>query len=51
MPEVHRWNEALKSTHLEFSEALTAPNGKTPMPFDAWRNGARPSSTELFGDL
>jgi hypothetical protein len=33
MPEVHRWNEALKSTHLEFSEALTAPNGKTPMPF------------------
>ncbi len=26
------------------------PEGKAPMPFDAWRNGARPSATELFGD-
>jgi methionyl-tRNA formyltransferase len=30
---------------------VVQPEGKTPMPFDAWRNGARPSSTELFGDL
>ncbi len=27
------------------------PEGKPAMSFDAWRNGARPSSTELFGDL
>jgi len=27
------------------------PEGKGPMPFDAWRNGAQPASAELFGDL
>jgi len=30
---------------------VVQPEGKTPMPFDAWRNGAQPSSDELFGDL
>jgi len=25
------------------------PEGKAPMPFDAWRNGARPAHDELFG--
>jgi methionyl-tRNA formyltransferase len=25
------------------------PEGKASMPFDAWRNGARPASDELFG--
>ena len=27
------------------------PEGKAPMPFDSWRNGARPVPGELFGDL
>ena len=27
------------------------PEGKGPMDFAAWRNGAQPSSEELFGDL
>lgn len=27
------------------------PEGKSPMPFDAWRNGARPGPDELFADL
>ena len=27
------------------------PEGKPAMAFDAWRNGARPSPDELFGDL
>ena len=27
------------------------PEGKAAMAFDAWRNGARPASDELFGDL
>lgn len=27
------------------------PEGKSPMPFDAWRNGARPTADELFGDV
>lgn len=27
------------------------PEGKGPMDFDAWRNGARPTADELFGDL
>ncbi|NND74865.1 MAG: methionyl-tRNA formyltransferase [Ilumatobacter sp.] len=26
------------------------PEGKGEMSFDAWRNGARPAATELFGD-
>jgi methionyl-tRNA formyltransferase len=30
---------------------LVQPEGKAPMPFDAWRNGARPAPDELFGDL
>ena len=25
------------------------PEGKAPMPFEAWRNGARPAPDELFG--
>jgi methionyl-tRNA formyltransferase len=28
---------------------LVQPEGKPAMPFDAWRNGARPAPTELFG--
>ena len=27
------------------------PEGKAPMSFDAWRNGARPAGDELFGSL
>jgi methionyl-tRNA formyltransferase len=27
------------------------PEGKGPMGFDAWRNGAQPAPDELFGDL
>ena len=27
------------------------PEGKAPMVFDAWRNGAQPADDELFGDL
>ena len=27
------------------------PEGKAAMPFDAWRNGARPTADEIFGDL
>ena len=27
------------------------PEGKAPMPFAAWRNGARPAADERFGDL
>jgi methionyl-tRNA formyltransferase len=30
---------------------IVQPEGKAPMAFDAWRNGARPTSDELFGDL
>ncbi len=30
---------------------VVQPEGKAPMPFDAWRNGARPRPDELFGDL
>lgn len=26
------------------------PEGKGPMPFEAWRNGAQPTAGELFGD-
>lgn len=27
------------------------PEGKGPMPFDAWRNGAQPTADERFGNL
>jgi methionyl-tRNA formyltransferase len=27
------------------------PEGKSPMSFDSWRNGARPTADELFGTL
>ena len=27
------------------------PEGKGPMPFEAWRNGAQPTPDELFGEL
>ncbi|WP_420450380.1 methionyl-tRNA formyltransferase [Ilumatobacter sp.] len=30
---------------------VVQPEGKGPMEFDAWRNGARPAPDELFGDL
>ncbi len=30
---------------------IVQPEGKGPMPFDAWRNGAQPTADELFGDL
>jgi methionyl-tRNA formyltransferase len=30
---------------------IVQPEGKAPMPFDAWRNGARPRPGELFGEL
>ncbi len=29
---------------------VVQPEGKAAMPFEAWRNGARPASDELFGD-
>lgn len=29
---------------------IVQPEGKGPMPFDAWRNGAQPRPDELFGD-
>lgn len=29
---------------------MVQPEGKPAMAFDAWRNGARPASDELFGD-
>ena len=29
---------------------VVQPEGKGPMPFTAWRNGARPTPDELFGD-
>jgi len=31
--------------------AVVQPEGKPAMAFDAWRNGARPTPDELFGDL
>jgi methionyl-tRNA formyltransferase len=31
--------------------ATVQPEGKAPMSFDAWRNGARPAADELFGAL
>jgi methionyl-tRNA formyltransferase len=30
---------------------MVQPEGKAPMSFDAWRNGARPAADELFGAL
>jgi len=30
---------------------IVQPEGKAPMSFDAWRNGARPVGDELFGSL
>jgi methionyl-tRNA formyltransferase len=30
---------------------IVQPEGKAPMAFDAWRNGARPAADELFGVL
>ncbi len=30
---------------------LVQPEGRAAMPFDAWRNGARPRPDELFGDV
>jgi methionyl-tRNA formyltransferase len=30
---------------------VVQPEGKGPMDFTAWRNGAQPTSDELFGDL
>lgn len=30
---------------------IVQPEGKAPMSFDAWRNGARPADDELFGSL
>jgi methionyl-tRNA formyltransferase len=30
---------------------IVQPEGKGPMPFDAWRNGAQPTADELFGAL
>ncbi len=30
---------------------IVQPEGKAPMSFDAWRNGARPTADELFGSL
>lgn len=30
---------------------IVQPEGKAAMAFEAWRNGARPTSDELFGDL
>ena len=30
---------------------VVQPEGKAPMSFESWRNGARPSADELFGNL
>jgi len=30
---------------------IVQPEGKAPMAFAAWRNGAQPTPDELFGDL
>lgn len=30
---------------------VVQPEGRAPMEFGAWRNGARPAADELFGDL
>ncbi len=30
---------------------VVQPEGKAPMAYDAWRNGAQPKPDELFGDL
>jgi methionyl-tRNA formyltransferase len=30
---------------------VVQPEGKAPMAFEAWRNGARPGPDELFGDV
>jgi methionyl-tRNA formyltransferase len=30
------------------ADLIVQPEGKAPMPFDAWRNGARPGPGELF---
>lgn len=33
----------------ELVPTVVQPEGKGPMPFDAWRNGAQPAVDELFG--
>ncbi len=65
-PEVHRliriggaWT-TFRGKRLKINEArlidgkvlpvVVQPEGKTAMTFEAWRNGARPTSDELFGD-
>lgn len=35
----------------ELRPVTVQPEGKAPMSFDAWRNGAHPSADELFGAL
>jgi methionyl-tRNA formyltransferase len=35
----------------ELRPEVVQPEGKAPMSFDAWRNGARPAADELFGSL
>ena len=30
---------------------MVQPEGKPPMSFESWRNGARPNADELFGTL
>jgi methionyl-tRNA formyltransferase len=35
----------------ELQPEVVQPEGKAPMSFDAWRNGARPDGDELFGSL
>ena len=30
---------------------MVQPEGKSPMSFESWRNGARPTADELFGAL
>ena len=65
-PEVHRlirvggaWT-TFRGRRLKINEArlidakvlpvVVQPEGRAAMTFDAWRNGARPTSDELFGD-
>ncbi len=64
--ELHRWIRVggawttFRDKRLKINEArlvddrlvpvVVQPEGKAPMTFDAWRNGAQPGPDELFGD-
>jgi methionyl-tRNA formyltransferase len=44
----------INAAHLQggvLVPTIVQPEGKAPMSFESWRNGARPSADELFGTL